>query len=117
MKIYASSLAALTGLASAIDHNHRRGLYAGAERFLDVEPTDLDDRSGNLSLSMAAAASAKGGGGHEARPLSKSGKSKMSKSDSPLTGRVSVQERFIFSITYHLASRRLLTSTFSFSST
>ena len=78
MKIYASLLAALTGLASAIDHNHRRGLYAGAERFLDVEPTDLDDRSGNLSLSMAAAASAKGGGGHEVRPLSKSGKSKMS---------------------------------------
>jgi len=91
MKIYASSLAALTGVASAIDHNHRRGPYAG-ERFLDVEPTDLDGPSGNLSLSMAAAASAKGGGGHEAHPLSKSGKSKSSKNNSPLTGRVSASE-------------------------
>ena len=116
MKIYAPSFAALTGLASAIDHNHRRGPYAG-ERFLDVEPTDLDDRSGNLSLSMAAAASAKGGGGHEGHPLSKPGKAKSSKSDSPLTGRVSVQAGFIFSINYHFASRRLLTSSFSFSST
>ncbi|EJK62408.1 hypothetical protein THAOC_16983 [Thalassiosira oceanica] len=75
MKIYAS-LAALTGLASAIDVNLRRGPHAD-ERFLDVEPLDLDDLSSDSSLSMAS--SAKGGESKSSEQGSKGSKTKSAK--------------------------------------